>query len=183
MEILRKRSVPFDVVPARISELNGGENPRLECSKNALMKAESVARENPGRNVLGADTILILVGRLYGIPRDGEVAFLMLKSLSGRIHSVFTAGAIARLEGGLLLSRDFSLETKVEFKKLSDEKIREYMSKVDVFDKAGAYAAQENGSMIISKVDGDFENVMGLSGELAVRELGNFFKIHGFGRG
>lgn len=96
----------------------------------------------------------------------------MLKALSGKIHSVYTGIAlIYAFENGQKLARTAFEESFVKFRKLDDSKIEEYLEKVDVLDKAGAYAAQEHGSLIIEEIQGEFDNVMGLPCKLVKKEL------------
>ncbi len=162
-ELLRAAGIDFDMLAANVAESSdSGGNPAKLAENNAVLKASEVARRNPGRPVLGADTVVALGGVVYGKPIDVADAKKMLKILRGRTHSVFTGVALVRNVGGILRVASSSAESKVAFKNLSDSDIDEYISKVDVMDKAGSYAAQECGSMIIERIDGDFDNVMGL---------------------
>ncbi len=162
-ELLRAASIDFDVEIADVDE-------SADCSissdrlavENALLKASSVANLFANRLVLGADTVVALDGKVYGKPRDIDEAISMLKILRGRTHSVFTGVALVAKIDGELRSITACGESKVSFKNLSEAEIRLYISKVNVMDKAGAYAAQEQGSMIIENIEGEFDNVMGL---------------------
>ena len=139
---------------------------------NARIKAEDVASRHAGRIVLGVDTVVAHSGTIFGKPRDLDDARRMLKALSGKIHSVYTGIAlIYAFENGQKLARTAFEESFVKFRKLDDSKIEEYLEKVDVLDKAGAYAAQEHGSLIIEEIQGEFDNVMGLPCKLVKKEL------------
>ena len=105
-------------------------------------------------------------------PRDAvlylsKVAFEILRSLSGREHSVFTG--VTLLFGGK--ARSFCEETKVRFYDLSDAEITEYISTGECLDKAGAYGIQGKGSLLVERIDGDYFNVVGLPVAQLYREL------------
>lgn len=163
-ELLEKAGIDFEVVVSDAEEIAGGNLPPREVAiENARRKALGVAKLRPNRIVLGADTVVALGGDIYGKPRDEADAKRMLSILRGKTHSVFTGVCAARAgaDGSLEAIADFR-ESRVSFKNLSDGEIDEYLRHVYVLDKAGAYAAQECGGMIIEKIDGDFDNVMGL---------------------
>lgn len=175
-QLLSEAGICFEVYPSDAEEdSNPSAEPATLVCANALLKAESVAQKFPTKIVLGADTVVALDGKIFGKPKDEEEAFEILSTLSGKTHSVFTGVAlviqVSPYTCGSCLKRDVRCaESKVHFKKLSPDEIRQYISKVPVLDKAGAYAAQEHGSMIIEKIEGEFDNVMGLPIKL-VREI------------
>ena len=137
---------------------------------NALLKARAVARIHPHRIVLGADTVVALSGRLFGKPRDLVHAREMLQALSGHSHQVITGVAIIAPEG----TASFSETTEVTFHSLTPERISDYLSRVDVLDKAGAYAIQEHGDLIVKAIRGSFSNVVGLPQEKVRSALHEF---------
>lgn len=176
-ELLERVHIPFEV---RVSDAQEDNSQGLEPSElvrhNAYIKALAVARRYPEeRVVLGADTIVALDGKIYGKPSDKKRAAEMLAELSGKTHSVFTGVALAGLGGEKKLVG--AEESRVSFKKLSAAEIEKYIETVNVLDKAGAYAAQEHGSMIIEKIEGNFDNVMGLPCGLVERLLAEFSRI------
>ncbi len=123
--------------------------------------------------IVAADTVVVLDNKILGKPRDEEDAFNMLSSLSGREHTVFTGVAVAYRDK---LS-SFAEETKVTFRKLSDDTIRAYIKTGEPMDKAGAYGIQNKGALFVEKIDGDYFNVVGLPICRLSRELeglGNF---------
>mgnify|MGYP003345009558 CR=1 FL=1 len=124
----------------------------------AEQKAIAVAEKHPNDTVIGSDTIVVLDGKIYGKPKDKADAHRMLKTLSGRTHTVLTGVAVA--ENGSV--RSFVKSTEVEFYELSDEFIDRYIETGDPLDKAGAYGIQGKGAVFIEGIDGDFFNVMGL---------------------
>lgn len=158
-ELLAAARVEFSIVVRDTEELkNAPMTPQELCLHNARAKAEAVFREHPDSTVIGADTLVFLDGRPLGKPQDEEEARSMLRILSGCTHHVCTAVSIQSPLG----VKDIAVLTEVTFRPLAEEDIRRYMELVDVMDKAGSYAFQEHGEMIISSVRGDTDNVIGL---------------------
>jgi septum formation protein len=128
--------------------------------ENALRKAEVVSVKYPNRIVIAADTIVVLEGKILEKPRDIEDAKSMLRALSGGTHKVISAVAVVAKNNDL---RDLKTEeTNVWMRRLSEEEIDAYVSTGEPMDKAGAYAAQGIGAVIIEGVEGCFYNVVGL---------------------
>lgn len=158
-ELLAAARVKFSIVVRDTEELkNAPMTPQELCLHNARAKAEAVFREYPDSTVIGADTLVFLDGCPLGKPQDEEEARSMLRRLSGRAHHVCTAVSVQSPLG----VKDIAVLTEVTFRKLTEENIRRYMELVNVMDKAGSYAFQEHGEMIISSVRGDTDNVIGL---------------------
>ena len=131
--------------------------PQELCLHNASAKAEAVFREHPDSTVIGADTLVFLEGFPTLFPYT-TLFRSILRKLSGRTHHVCTAVAIRSPLG----MKNLAVLTEVTFRKLTEKDILHYMELVDVMDKAGSYAFQEHGEMIISSVRGDTDNVIGL---------------------
>ena len=128
-----------------------------------------VAKKIPDALVLGADTLVFLDREIFGKPRDLADAQRMLKQLSGRTHQVITGVCLMYLRGhreGI-----FAVSTDVTFKLLTEEQISHYLSKINPLDKAGAYAIQEFGELIVAEISGSFSNVVGLPLERLKDEL------------
>jgi septum formation protein len=162
----------FDVLPTGVAERD--EHPASFhdlAIHNAQAKARDVAARHPDALVLGADTIVVPGGEVFGKPRDLDDARRMLRSLSGRGHSVITG--VCLIHRAANRERVFAVETKVQFRPLSDANIEQYLDAVDVLDKAGAYAIQE-GPPIVAGVDGSYSNVIGLPLERLAAELREF---------
>lgn len=159
-ELLTREGVEFRVVVRETDEVHDPALPpeRL-CAINAAAKAEAVAREFPDEVVIGADTLVFIDGEPLGKPAGEAEAVRMLMRLQGRTHCVCTAVAVF-MPGGE--RRDFAEISHVRFRPLDEAAIRHYMSLVHVFDKAGAYAIQEHGELIIETFEGDLDNVIGL---------------------
>lgn len=124
----------------------------------AHMKAERVRAVRPAGLVVAADTGVFRNGRAYGKPRDLDQAWEMLQALSDGWHSVFT-GLIVGAQAGW---RKELVETRVRFRPLTDGEIRRYLAREEVLDKAGAYAIQGGAAPFVTRIEGDFFNVMGL---------------------
>ena len=137
-----------------------GETPEAMVQRLALAKATTVAaRHDADCVVIGADTVVVIDGMILGKPATLEEAAAMLQRLSGREHRVLT--------GVALLSPNeppdvWCCETSVTFKTLASADIEMYLSLVNVLDKAGAYAVQSHGELLVEKVDGLLSNVIGL---------------------
>jgi septum formation protein len=157
-EFLKNAVYDFIVRVADADEtIPDGTKPEDAVVFLAARKAMAVDRADD-ETVLGADTIVVLDDKILGKPKDREDAYNMLKSLSGRVHSVFTGVCI--IENGK--SMTFAEETQVEFLPLSDEDIYKYIDTNDCYDKAGAYGIQGYASKFVRRIDGDYFNVVGL---------------------
>lgn len=141
-----------------------GESPVAYVSRLARAKAEA-AWEGPGEIVLGADTIVVIDGRILEKPADGDDARAMLRLLSGREHTVITGICLRHREGSTV---DHSA-TQVRFTPLTESEIAEYVASGEPFDKAGAYAIQGLASKFVESVSGCYFNVMGLPLSLVYR--------------
>ena len=133
-------------------------DPQKLCEVNASLKAHAVARLYPDAWVIGADTLVFLDDIPLGKPADLQEARETLERLSGRTHFVCTGVCICRPGGSVV----FSVKTEVDFLALTEEEIDRYLGLVYVLDKAGSYACQEHGDIIISEIRGDRDNVIGL---------------------
>ena len=169
-ELLRNAGITFSVQPAAIPETpQPGESPRACAERLAREKALAVSRQNPAALVLGADTVVVVDNQILGKPRDPADAARMLRLLSGRSHQVITAvclvGPHPRTENRELTTafEDIRSETTlVTMSPLSDEEISAYIATGEPMDKAGAYAIQGRASRWISRIEGDYFNVVGL---------------------
>jgi septum formation protein len=169
-ELLRQLASDFQVVPSDAAEIFDEHLSPLElCQLNAHRKARSVAKKIPDALVLGADTLVFLGGEILGKPRDLADARQMLARLQGRTHQVVTGVSLIHLRGRR--ERLFAVSTDVTFRPLDDQQIGDYLSRVDTLDKAGAYAIQEHGDLIVSEISGPFSNVVGLPLERLEVEL------------
>ena len=159
-ELLTREGLDFRIEVRDTEEVHDASVPPQQlCALNAAAKAEAVAAEFPGELVIGADTLVFIDGTPLGKPADEAEAVEMLLRLQGRTHQVCTAVAVVMPDSS---RRDFVETSYVTFRPLTEAQIRQYMSLVHVYDKAGAYAIQEHGELIIEQFEGDLDNVIGL---------------------
>lgn len=159
-ELLAGLGIPFDVVPSRIDEELPGDLPiSLAVEDLALRKAREVSgRAAGGRWVLAADTVVLLGTCTMGKPANRGDAQSMLLALSGRTHRVVTGVALL----GPDFLRKLSVGTDVTFQRLSPSLIDWYTSHAEPYDKAGAYAIQGRGAVLVKQIQGSYTNVVGL---------------------
>lgn len=169
-ELLRQLQPEFKIVPSDAEEIADGHlSPQELCRINAHRKARAVAKKIPDALVLGADTLVFLGAEILGKPRDLDDARRMLARLQGRTHQVVTGVCLIHLHGRR--ERLFAVSTDVTFRSLTASQIGNYLSKMNPLDKAGAYAIQEHGNLIVSEISGSFSNVVGLPVERVGEEL------------
>ena len=160
-ELLRQLSLDFKVVPGGVPEIHHDQLTAREVSQiNAYRKARCVAKKFPDLLVLGADTLVCLGNVLFGKPATLEAAYQMLEQLQGRTHQVVTGICLLHLRNHR--QSVFAESTAVTFRPLDDVRIRRYLNRVNPLDKAGAYAIQEQGDLIVEKIAGSYSNVVGL---------------------
>jgi septum formation protein len=174
-ELLRQLQPEFQIVPSDATEIIDEQlSPQELCQLNAHRKARVVAKKIPDALVLGADTLVFLEREIFGKPRDLADARRMLARLQGRTHQVVTGVSLIHLRG--YRERLFAASTDVTFRTLSAGQIDDYVAKVNTLDKAGAYAIQEHGDLIVSEISGSFSNVVGLPAERVEEELTSWTK-------
>ncbi|MGE0407386.1 MAG: nucleoside triphosphate pyrophosphatase [Candidatus Korobacteraceae bacterium] len=173
-ELLRNAAIPFTVYPANVPEIRlPGEAPRAFAERLAREKASEVrerlrSKEQCPAAVLGADTIVVVGDEVLGKPGEVNDALRMLRLLSGRTHEVLTAVCLLGLRpGGNGVQHDSfqdvrSETTRVTFDKLTEQEIRDYVATGEPMDKAGAYAIQGMASRWVTRLEGDYSNVVGL---------------------
>ncbi len=170
-ELLATLGLPFTVVASQAEELAAEYLTARELAMvNAHRKARVVAKRHPDALVLGADTVVVLGDRFFGKPADMAEARGMLRALSGKTHQVVTGMALIHLRG--YWERLVAEMTEVRFRTLSEGEIRGYLERIQPLDKAGAYAIQDYGELIVEEVRGSFTNVIGLPMELLKEALG-----------
>ncbi len=161
-ELLATLGIPFSVRTSTAEELREGPWMMLAL-ENALRKAEEVAARFPEDLVIGADTVIEFENRILGKPENMDDAFRMLSIFSGKTHCVTTGCAIICHSRSIRIR--FAETSRVTFKSLDAETIRRYLSLVPVLDKAGAYAIQDHGEMLIESLEGSLDNVIGFPTE------------------
>lgn len=159
-EILSFFSLPFIQVPSHFDEASVHflGDPHQYALSLARKKSEVLTQQFPESIVLTADTVVYFNEKIYNKPVDREHAHKMLRDLAGNWHSVITAVSIRSSQKSV---SDYE-ESKILMRSLTDEQIDLYHRHCQFLDKAGGYAIQRAGSMIISRVEGCYYNVMGL---------------------
>jgi septum formation protein len=178
-ELLRSAQIEFTAQPTNVPEIpEPGEQPDACAKRLACLKARAVAVQQPGALVLGADTIVVIEGQMLAKPEDEKDAARMLRLLSGRSHQVITGVCLIGTSAQGEKFEDLRAEsTVVTMQKLSEEEIRFYAATGEPLDKAGGYAIQGIASRWISRIEGDYSNVVGLPVSLVYRML----QEHGVG--
>jgi septum formation protein len=161
--ILEQLGVDFRVEAPEVDELAEGD-PRRVVRENAQRKARAVGGGSGGAaaagdRVLGADTAVVLDGRIFGKPRDEAEAETFLRRLSGRTHEVMT-GIAVREPGGA--ERSDVAVTRVRFRRLEQGDLAWYLASGEWRERAGAYAIQGRGAALVEEIEGDYWNVVGL---------------------
>ena len=162
-ELLSRIGLAFTVKPACGEERGRGALAWEQVEELALQKAEEIAEE-AGENVIviGADTLVFLDGKPMGKPQDEKEAARMLSALQGRTHQVYTGVALIWSRGGEQRRRSFHECTDVTVYPMTQEEILAYIRTGEPMDKAGAYGIQGLFARHIQKIDGDYNNVVGL---------------------
>lgn len=162
MAILRQLGLAFTVDPADIDEsARDGETPAEHVSELAYRKAVEVSRRHSSSLVIGVDTVGVDEHGIIGKPAGEAEARAILERLSGKSHQVVTGLAVINASTGAA-ARKVDIST-VTFRALSAATIERYLQTGEPFGKAGAYALQGLGAMLIKSVEGDYNNVLGLS--------------------
>jgi septum formation protein len=160
-ELLEQIGVRFEVEPTEYDEeTTSSSEPREMARELSLGKARAAARKHRKALIIAADTLVVLGGRVFGKPHTNAQAREMLRALNGRTHSVVTGFTILDTESGKVLSR--SVETEVHIRKLTPKEIDSYVRTKEPLDKAGGYAIQGWGVVLVDRIEGDYSNVVGL---------------------
>ncbi|MBE6824297.1 MAG: septum formation protein Maf [Ruminococcaceae bacterium] len=172
-ELLKDIVSDFVIEPSNAQEIVPDGTPALKVPQVlAMLKASDVAAHHKEDIVIGSDTVVVVDEMVLNKPKDEKEAYRMLKLLSGRRHIVCTGCAIVCGNK----SHSFSVETEVEFFKLTDKEIYDYIATKDPMDKAGAYGVQSKGKTLVKGIYGDYYNVVGLPIGVLKRELCSFMK-------
>ena len=159
-EILKGVGLNFRIETSEFEENNSLNLKPLElATHNTKLKGRSVAKINPESLVISADTIVVQDNGIMGKPKNEEDSYRMLSKLSGKTHQVITAFGMFYYKYNL--STLDSVTTNVTFHALSDEEILAYINTSESSDKAGAYAIQGQGGLLVEKIDGCYYNVVG----------------------
>jgi septum formation protein len=172
-EILGITGLKFSVDASEYEEdMELGLKPHQLARFLSAEKAKAIASKYPNALLIAADTFIVFKDKLLGKPHTDEEARRMLVLLNGRSHSVITGFTILDTKTKKKLSR--SVETKVYFRKMTEQEIESYVRTGEPLDKAGAYAIQGIGAVIVKKIEGDYLNVVGLPLNSLIEALRKF---------
>lgn len=159
-EIMDHFSLPFIQIASHFDEASFPYegDPREYAIGLSREKARLLSLEHPDSIIITADTVVCLDDKLYGKPADEKEAFQYLSELSGKTHRVITAVTLKTSRS----EHSEAEETCVQFNSLSESHIAQYIKNVEWHDKAGGYAIQNAGAILVQKIEGCYYNVMGL---------------------
>jgi septum formation protein len=167
-ELLRQIGVEFDLMPSETEERpHPDEAPADYITRIARAKVIAATRKCEAGLVIGADTIVVLDGRIMGKPEDEASAKRMLTQLSGRWHAVMTGVALYDIQTSAEVA-DYD-KTLVKFARLTEREIEWYVATGEPMDKAGAYGIQGLGGLFVDEIAGNYYNVVGLPLPLVYR--------------
>lgn len=168
-ELLSQIGMEYECIVSHKEENITSHVPGEAVKALSLQKAEDVyemIRENSDYKddmlIIGADTVVACDGVIMGKPRDNEDAKTMLRNIRGHHHSVWTGVTLISVSGGNIAKDTFTEETKVYMYDMTDGEIDEYVESGEPLDKAGSYAIQGIGAKYIERIEGDYNNVVGL---------------------
>ncbi|MGH7739241.1 MAG: Maf family protein [bacterium] len=169
-KILSFLGISFRVVAPRgvVEERKPRESPRKLVQRLALEKATSLRRFYPNTWILGADTLVVQRGRVYGKPRGIKEAERTLSLLSGKSHQVLTGLALWGPNGQVWTGVGRS---RIHFRQLTQAELKKYISTREPYDKAGGYDIRGTAGGWIRELEGDYFNVMGLPVNLLLTAL------------
>lgn len=175
-ELMKFLKVDFECIESNEEEIYlSNLNVYDKCQSISYHKALNVYKRTWGsRIVIGCDTIVALNGNIYGKPKSLEDAYRMLKDFSGKCHEVISAVTIMINNNGNEEIRKFYDVTKVYLNELSDDEINEWLNNNLVLDKAGAYAIQEYFGRYITKIEGDYYNIVGFPINMVYNNLKDY---------
>ena len=174
-ELLKKLQIPFTVEASNYDENINLKLKPLELAKelsNGKVQAVAKNHKNEDAIVIGADTFVVFKNKILGKPHTAKKAKEMIKEMNGKSHSVITGFTVLDIKSGRKVSK--AVESRVFFRKLTNKEIDDYIRIGEPLDKAGAYAIQEFGAILIEKIEGDYTNIVGLPLAPLIEELKKF---------
>lgn len=160
-ELLELAKIPYQVMPANIEEnLNHNLSVIEQIEDIAYQKTKHIKEKINNKIILGADTVVLINNEILGKPHSKEDARWMIKLLSGKTHQVITGCCIYDYQKNEYLK--FHQITDVTFYEITEQEIETYIQNPTIYDKAGAYAIQEDAAVFVESINGDYYNIMGL---------------------
>lgn len=159
--LLEKSGIEFQVITPVAEELSViGRDPEVYAKNTAIQKVKSVESKISEGIIIAADTIVVKGNEILGKPKDRQDAMRMLKKLSGTSHFVYTALVVLDKKSNRM---ETAIEkTKVEMRKLDEKEIEKYVNSGEPMDAAGAYKIQEGATTFVRRIEGDYNNIVGL---------------------
>jgi septum formation protein len=176
-QILESLNLSFDAIEPKGDEATAHfSNVEEVTMANSLLKARSGVYGSKSETdiLIGSDTLVVLGERVMGKPKNKEEAIGMLTQLSGQWHRVVTGIALVSTKYGEAKSFESS---KIKFRSLTRDEIETYAETKEPYDKAGSYAVQGLGALLLERIEGSYTNVMGFPIEKFLTELSSFTKI------
>lgn len=162
-ELLSQIGIEHEVIPSNKDEILPKMHPAKAAEALSRGKALDVAKDIDDKAVIiGADTVVAYAGEILGKPKNEEDAFRMLHMLQGEEHEVYTGVTFIVKENGREYIESFCESTKVMMYPASEEEIWAYIATGEPMDKAGAYGIQGRAAAFVKKIEGDYNNVVGL---------------------
>ncbi len=180
-ELVGHLQIPFEIITSNIDEVSQELAPDKFAVDIASQKGMAVfnsLKDSENIFLVSSDTVVSLDGLIYGKPKNRDEAGVFLSQLAGKTHSVFTGVFMCLSIEGRVFQTSFVEETRVTFNNINDELMRRYLATGDSLDKAGAYGIQGPSLTFISKVEGDYANVVGFPLSRFVAETQSFFDKH-----
>lgn len=172
-ELLKGIGLNFEVDPGDyVEDVYTGLEPHTLAKSISLGKARTVASRHKTAIIIAADTVIFFQNKIMGKPHTEAEARRMLTALNGNSHSVITGFTILDTDESNITSQ--SVETKVYIKPLAAKEIDVYIKSGEPLDKAGAYAIQGLGAVIVERIEGDYSNVVGLPLNALAKALKGF---------
>lgn len=160
-ELLDLAKIKYNVIPANINEtLNNNLPVTKQIEDIAYQKVKHIKEKINNQIILGADTVVLIDNKILGKPHSKEHAKQMIELLSNKTHQVITGCCIYNNKKDEYIL--FYEVTDVTFYEIPEEEIIKYIENPSIYDKAGAYAIQEDAAVFVKKINGDYYNIMGL---------------------
>ena len=183
-EILNKNNIVCKVEPSNIDEklvknslLNEGASPEIISKNLAELKANKISQKKEGEMVLGADSVIDLEGELISKPKNRDEAINILKKLNGKKHHLISSACISK-NGSMIWN--YTDKASLTMRKMSDEEIKEYLSKITDEDlyAYNVYQIEGEGRTLFSSIEGDEDTIMGLP----VKKIKEYININNIGQ-
>lgn len=176
-ELLAQIGILPEILPSTIEEKITTDDPEQVVIQLSRMKAEDIAgSQKAGTCVIGADTVVASGREILGKPASHEAAYQMISRLAGKTHQVYTGVTLVFCGQEGKKIRTFVEKTDVHVYPMSNEEIRNYADGEEPMDKAGAYGIQGKFAAFIKRIDGDYNNVVGLPVGRVYQEMKQMFE-------